>query len=358
MPKVSIIIPCLNSVKYVREMLESVVNQTLKEIEILIIDAGSTDGTLEIFQEYAAKDGRIKKIHSDRKSMGYQYNIGMDAATSEYIGFVESDDYVDLNMFEELYSNIHGQNLDLVKADFEEFFDLPQERQFTTCKLLPENGGNLYGKIINVKDCFPLINGSYHWNGIYSKDFINRNNIRFNETSGAAFQDYSFYLLTMLYSERIKCLNRPFYKYRTDNGAASAYNPNAYKFMMDEFRYFCKCLEISTPKNLDFFEVAIYIKFFNNFNYFLMFSHLQYREYDAELLENTRGFIELLRSKYEAIGAEKQSQIRRDIRDNISIFCSDFEKHCYNLKYNWWEKFKAGNINSLTGRGVYKCTIS
>ena len=93
-PKVSVIMPSLNVVSYIRECIESVVNQTLKDIEIICVDAGSTDGTLEVLEEYTAKDNRIKLLHSDKKSYGYQMNMGIDAATGEYIGIVETDDYI------------------------------------------------------------------------------------------------------------------------------------------------------------------------------------------------------------------------------------------------------------------------
>ena len=79
-PKVSVIMPSLNVGKYIRESLTSVCNQTLKEIEIICVDAGSTDGTLEIIKEFAASDKRIKVIHSDKKSYGYQMNVGIHEA--------------------------------------------------------------------------------------------------------------------------------------------------------------------------------------------------------------------------------------------------------------------------------------
>ena len=93
-PKVSVIMPSLNVGKYIRESLTSVCNQTLKEIEIICVDAGSTDGTLEIIKEFAASDKRIKVIHSDKKSYGYQMNVGIHEAQGDYIGIVETDDAV------------------------------------------------------------------------------------------------------------------------------------------------------------------------------------------------------------------------------------------------------------------------
>lgn len=102
MAKVSVILPSLNVGKYIGQCLESVVKQTLKDIEIICVDAGSTDGTLETINEYVERDSRVKLIVSDKKSYGYQMNLGISAATGTYIGIVETDDFVSENMYEDL----------------------------------------------------------------------------------------------------------------------------------------------------------------------------------------------------------------------------------------------------------------
>jgi len=146
MPKVSIIIPALNSIKYLRECMDSIVNQTLRDIEIIPVDAGSTDGTWEMFLEYAAKDPRVKPMHSDKKSMGYQYNIGMDAATGDYIGFVETDDYAELDMFETLYNAAEESGVDWVKSDFDFFVNVNEDRLCWRARIVPND---LYGGVID-----------------------------------------------------------------------------------------------------------------------------------------------------------------------------------------------------------------
>ena len=94
MAEISIIIPVLNGAAYIRECLDSITEQTFSDIEIIPVDGGSTDGTVEIIEEYVTKDTRIKLLHSKKRSMGYQYNLGISAAKGRYIGFCESDDYV------------------------------------------------------------------------------------------------------------------------------------------------------------------------------------------------------------------------------------------------------------------------
>ncbi|MBZ7965080.1 glycosyltransferase family 2 protein, partial [Campylobacter sp. 2457A] len=117
-PKISIIVPSLNSLDYIKECIESILNQTLKDIEILCIDANSTDGTLEFLKECEKKDKRLRVIVSDKKSYGYQVNLGIQQATGEYLGIVESDDYIKENMYERLYEVAKEQDCEVVKSDF------------------------------------------------------------------------------------------------------------------------------------------------------------------------------------------------------------------------------------------------
>lgn len=112
MPKVSILMPACNVEKFLRECMDSVVNQTLEDIEIICIDDGSKDATGDILDEYAEKDSRIKVIHKPNSGYGHSMNVGIDNATGEYIGIVETDDFADLNMFEELYAVAKRCNAD------------------------------------------------------------------------------------------------------------------------------------------------------------------------------------------------------------------------------------------------------
>ena len=95
MSEISVIMPSLNVRPYIEKCLGSVVSQSFKDLEIICVDAGSTDGTLEIINEFARKDSRIKVINSDIKSYGYQMNLGIRYAKGEYIGIVETDDFID-----------------------------------------------------------------------------------------------------------------------------------------------------------------------------------------------------------------------------------------------------------------------
>ena len=122
--KVSVILPSLNVADYMEECLESVINQSLRELEIICVDAGSTDGTKEILDDYAGKDSRITVLQSDIKSYGKQVNIGLDYASGEYIGILETDDWIEADMYQCLYETARADALDYAAADFDTFYQL------------------------------------------------------------------------------------------------------------------------------------------------------------------------------------------------------------------------------------------
>ena len=111
-PRVSIIIPTYNVETYLKECLDSVANQTLRDIEIICVNDGSTDDSLSILEDYQRKDDRIKIISKPNAGYGHTMNVGFDAATGEYIGIVEPDDYVELDMYETLYNEAIKNDVD------------------------------------------------------------------------------------------------------------------------------------------------------------------------------------------------------------------------------------------------------
>ncbi len=141
------VLPSLNVASYIRECLESVTRQTLKDIEIICVDSGSTDGTLEVIREFEAKDPRVKVIVSDKKSYGRQMNLGFDAATGEYLGIVETDDWVVPNMYEKLYKIAKRNQLDFVKADFYRFTVNPDGSLDKTYNQLARDK-SYYGRVL------------------------------------------------------------------------------------------------------------------------------------------------------------------------------------------------------------------
>jgi len=215
-PKVSIVIPSLNSAAYYRECLTSIVSQTLTDIEIICVDAGSTDETLDILQEFALRDSRIKIVHSGKKSYGYQVNLGFNMANGEYLGILESDDYVDINMMKRLYEIALRENLDFIKSDM---YTFTRNGNSQIDKLEPlTKKYDIYGRVLDASADPSLLElRMNNCVGIYRKKFLQENNIRHTETQGASFQDNGFWFRVFVMAKRVYFLDEAFYHIRRDN---------------------------------------------------------------------------------------------------------------------------------------------
>ena len=130
MPKFSVILPVYNVEKYLRECLESLVNQTLKDIEFICVNDGSTDSSLDILNEYAKKDSRFVIINQHNQGQGVARNNALAVAKGEYVAFVDPDDWVETNMFEELYLKFKETNVDVIQFNFKVCFEKSGEIKY------------------------------------------------------------------------------------------------------------------------------------------------------------------------------------------------------------------------------------
>ena len=261
-PKVSIVIPSLNSIAYIQECLESVCNQSLRDIEILCVDANSTDGTLEYLKELESKDKRLKVLLSQKKSYGHQMNLGIRAAKGEYLGIVESDDYIKPNMYEELYKIAKEKECDVVKGDMLEFVDKNGERIFTHTRLINWTKC-LYQKNLNAKDMRVFTqSGIMNPCGIFKLSFLKENQIYHNESLGAAYQDTGFWFFTHLFAQKMFFVNQAFYCYRQDNESSSVNNISLEKALnlSKEYDFIRKKLE-EYPNFFNLIPLVSYLRF-------------------------------------------------------------------------------------------------
>ena len=222
--KVSIIMPSFNVNKYIEKSIKSVLNQTLKEIEIICVDAGSTDGTLEILQHYANEDNRLKIIISEKKSYGHQVNIGIKEAKGKYIGIVETDDFVDHQMYEELYNFAEKEDAEVVKTPFIDYVD---EDISNICYFAEELNKKLPEKCFSACEHGEIL--AYHasvWAGIYKRKYLLNKSIRFVEAPGAGYVDVGFRYDTCTNTNKIAWLKKPLYYYRVNNNNSSTNNFN------------------------------------------------------------------------------------------------------------------------------------
>ena len=289
MPKVSIIIPCYNVENYIKECLDSVVNQTLKDIEIICVDDGSTDSTGRILDDYAIKDSRIKVIHKPNSGYGASMNVGIDNATGDYIGIVEPDDYVELNMFEKLHNIAIETQVDFVKSDF---FNFCEDMVQNYIQL--DNKNTHYNRVINPmkeKSIFHI--GINTWTGIYKTDFINSNNIRYNETPGARYQDQGFWFQTMMFAKSVYILNQAFYHYRYFQ-TNSSNNPNGFYWIQTEYSYIFNLLNQHSDLKKELIQEYNCFKFNN---YLFNFGKLDKKAKKKHLKMIRSEFIQALKNK-------------------------------------------------------------
>lgn len=232
--KVSVIMPCYNTAAFLRQALDSVVNQTLKEIEIICVNDGSTDNTLDIIKEYAAKDKRIVVIDGPNGGYGKAMNKGLDAATGEYIGILEPDDYLELDIYETLHKKAKKTNVDFVKGDIWLWWSEKNERKYSNTI----NNKNLYDKVQNDLSEMELVVGTIaNYAGIYKTQFIRNFNIRYNETQGASFQDQEFYYQVTFNAKSALFINKPVYHYRKDNMNSSINTPSKVVCIFEEYKF-------------------------------------------------------------------------------------------------------------------------
>lgn len=233
--KISVIMPSLNVVDYIREAVESVMKQTLGELEILCIDAGSTDGTREIIEELATKDRRIHIIDSDVRSYGYQINKGVELAKGKYVAVVETDDYIADDMYEKLYFAAEENCADYAKANYHSFINQGNgERFFLNCRIFGDIAS--YGKVINPREFSDIIICDWFiWSGIYKRQFLVERNIKLNESKGAAYQDIGFLHKVNVNAERAFYIDEYGYNYCIDRENSSTNSGKALNFAYDEF---------------------------------------------------------------------------------------------------------------------------
>ena len=211
-PKVSVILPVYNVGKYLRQALDSLINQTLKEIEIICVNDGSSDDSYEILEEYKEKDSRIKVIHKENKGTGAARNDGLRLATGECIGFVDPDDWVKPNMFERLYWLIKEKDLDIAMC-MPDGYDEKNGVNAPFPYFVDANFENIIDdRVFNWRDLSPFSYPMCVWNKLYTKKLFDENNIEFAE--GLDFEDHKVIFGTLLTAEKIFFIREKLYVYR------------------------------------------------------------------------------------------------------------------------------------------------
>lgn len=211
MSKVSVIMPVYNTEKYLHQCLDSVINQTLKDIEIICVDDGSTDNSLIILQEYAKKDNRIKILTQQNEYAGVARNNGLKIATGEYLSFLDSDDFFELDMLESMYNKAKKDNSDIVICSWKSYSDILKEviRYFRIDKkyirLSPFKPINIASELYSI--CKPN-----PWTKLINHQFFTDNNLKFENC--ICCNDLTCICLAMVLAKKISVMQNCYVNYR------------------------------------------------------------------------------------------------------------------------------------------------
>lgn len=215
-PKISVIVPVYNTAKYLKECLDSLLNQTLSDIEIICVNDGSTDDSLNILKEYASKDVRIKLLNQKNSGAAYSRNRALSFARAKYVQFLDSDDYYELNMLEKLYESALKNQADLVVCSANILDN--KTGKLNTSETWPLWLSKVkFDNVFNWMDCPEDIFVLFHcnpWHKLWSKDLIVSNHLSFQDLSSS--NDFSFDFIGRLYAKRIVIIKDKLVTYRVN----------------------------------------------------------------------------------------------------------------------------------------------
>ena len=218
MKKVSVIVPVYNVESYLERCLNSLVKQTIDDIEIIVINDGSTDDSQRIIDFFEDKyPDKVIGIKIKNSGVAHARNIGLKQATGEFIGFVDSDDYVDVNMFEELYQKAKEETADIVVSGYTRIY-AASSKDFQLGEI------EIYGKSLKESPQILVAGVPYIWNKIFRKQMIEENDISFNEFG--IFEDLLFTYQCFLYANRISKRDKAFYYYRVRREGSATHRFN------------------------------------------------------------------------------------------------------------------------------------
>lgn len=234
-PKISIIVPIYNVEKYLDRCIQSLLGQTLKEIEIILVDDGSPDKCPSMCEEYAKVAPRIKVIHKQNEGLGLARNSGLEIATGEYVAFVDSDDYVEKSMFATLYTKASKKDLDVIYCGFYKQNIDGTFKRISECETYTEyNKSNIQRLIPDFIASEPYCKNEYKhdmsvWHSIYKNKIIKNNHLQFVSERIYSSEDIPFQIDFLKRAEKIAFIPDNFYYY-CYNGESLTKNVDFEKF--------------------------------------------------------------------------------------------------------------------------------
>lgn len=240
---ISVVIPIYNAARYLREGLNSILRQTYKDLEIICVNDGSTDDSLKIIHEYAAKDSRFVVLDGPNGGYGKAMNRGMAVATGKYFAIFEPDDVLPPKAYETLVTIAETHNLDIAKGCVSRFVDKNGKRSYyETPHFKTADTGRV---ICPLQELGIFTVNMNTWTCLYSMDFIRQHDIKHHESPGASYQDNGLFFLSFTFAKRLMCINEVVYHCRRDNVNSSVYSMAKKPYaMLQEYRFIKNKLEL------------------------------------------------------------------------------------------------------------------
>ncbi len=328
-PKVSVIIPVYNVEKYLKQTLDSVVNQTLKDIEIICVDNKSTDNTLNIIKDYANKDNRFLIIENEENiKQGLARNIGVLKAKGEYIFFLDGDDFIKNECIEKMYNKAKNDDSDLTICCWALYDDksgkINSSHVYSLLKQIPEHYNDKTFSWRDIKESI-FWQSSVPWDKIYKREFLINKDVKF--PGGVFFEDNVFVYDAFFKSEKISILRDILIFYRTNRKGA-----------------------VTNTRDKTFFD---YLKIFNligdNLKKIGLYEEMKYKYLDYKIitlvwwykkikLQYKKPFYEMIREDFKQI--ELTEEEKYNVRNQTLFLLDRFIKNPFFVYYplSFWDK--------------------
>ncbi|EJT5929239.1 TPA: glycosyltransferase [Clostridium perfringens] len=340
-PAVSVIVPIYNVEKYLSKCIESIINQTLTNIEIILVDDGSTDNSGFIADEYEKKDERIKVFHKENGGQGSARNLGLDIANGEYIGFIDSDDWIDLDMYEKLYNNAINNDVSISICNRRVLDENDSIK--TVVKIEEKIIENVKNNIINyIIDDLLYKHTVVVYNKLYKTEILKNNKIYFKEVNEVGSEDALFNYQVLFYVDKIGTVNTTYHNQLAREGSTTR------KYRVGAMKRTAKFIEniYLYSESIDKYNIGkeiapVFLIFFQQWNYNFI------RNYGNENLFNNMVI--------EQREAEKNNYFKR--AEKSFIFDKNIKQYIKKLGYSSRGKIFMNLYMFLSLIGLYKLSI-
>ena len=248
MIKISIIVPVYNAATYLSECVESILLQTYKNFEVILVDDGSSDNSGQICDNFSIKDSRVKVIHQDNRGRSFARNSGIDKSTGDYLYFVDADDIIDPNLLELVVNALKEHDVDCVRFGYKKFNSTGQ----LYSRKLHEKLYIFDQDDMKIQFAQSLLNGDVYfqvWSGVFKRSIIFKNNIRFCDSDKIFSEDSLFSVLFSLYSSSSYSIPFEPYNYREVSTSIMNEARKEKRILINEFIEWSKKLVELSPNS-------------------------------------------------------------------------------------------------------------